>query len=133
MAVIGMVILIGIVVNNGIVLIDHINNHRREGLALDEAIAAGCADRMRPILMRAGTTILGLLPLAAFHDAHVGDAQYYPMARAICGGLAAGTLLTLLVLPAYYWLTVRWLARMRGKVRGANRPELPASLEGALE
>ena len=112
MAMIGVVILIGVVVNNGIVLIDHINNRRSAGLSLDDAILDACRDRLRPILMTAGTTILGLFPLAAFHGAHVAGAEYYPMARAISGGLASSTLLTLLVLPTYYRLAtigVQWL------------------------
>ena len=110
MAMIGMVILIGIVVNNGIVLVDHINNLRRRGYQLDQAVREGCADRLRPILMTAGTTILGLLPLSVLHGAHVGNAEYYPMARAISGGLASSTLLTLLVMPTYYRLTTLWSA-----------------------
>ncbi len=110
MAMIGMVILIGIVVNNGIVLVDHINNLRRAGWSLDRALVEGCGDRMRPILMTAGTTILGLLPLAVLGGAHVGDAEYYPMARAISGGLASSTLLTLLVMPTYYRLATVWTA-----------------------
>ncbi len=105
MAMIGIVILIGVVVNNGIVLIDHINNRRKEGLLLDQAIVEACGERLRPILMTAGTTILGLLPLAIFHGANVGGAEYYPMARAISGGLASSTVLTLLVLPTYYRLS----------------------------
>ncbi len=112
MAMIGVVILIGVVVNNGIVLIDHINNRRGAGLSLDNAIMDACRDRLRPILMTAGTTILGLSPLAVFHSAHVAGAEYYPMARAISGGLASSTLLTLLVLPTYYRLAtlgVDWL------------------------
>lgn len=112
MAMIGMVILIGIVVNNGIVLVDHINGRRKVGLSLDNAIMEGCSDRLRPILMTAGTTILGLLPLAVFHGAHVGDAEYYPMARAISGGLASSTLLTLLVMPTYYRLATLWASRL---------------------
>jgi HAE1 family hydrophobic/amphiphilic exporter-1 len=117
MAMIGMVILIGIVVNNGIVLVDHINGHRRNGVPLDKAIVDGCADRLRPILMTAGTTILGLLPLAVFHGAHVGDAEYYPMARAISGGLASSTLLTLLVMPTYYRLATLWSERIGSGLR----------------
>jgi HAE1 family hydrophobic/amphiphilic exporter-1 len=103
-----MVILIGIVVNNGIVLVDHINGRRKAGRSLDEAILEGGGDRLRPILMTAGTTILGLLPLAVFRGAHVGGAEYYPMARAISGGLASSTLLTLLVMPTYYRLATVW-------------------------
>jgi HAE1 family hydrophobic/amphiphilic exporter-1 len=112
MAMIGMVILIGIVVNNGIVLVDHINGYRRSGAGLDQSIIQGCGDRLRPILMTAGTTILGLLPLAVFHGAHVGDAEYYPMARAISGGLASSTLLTLLVMPTYYRVATLWAQRI---------------------
>ena len=119
MAMIGIIILIGIVVNNGIVLVDHINNHRRAGRGLEEAIIAGCEDRLRPILMTAGTTILGLLPLAVFHGAHVGDAEYYPMARAISGGLASSTVLTLIVLPTYYRLAVRWSGALRCSLRAS--------------
>jgi len=122
MAVIGIVILIGIVVNNGIVLVDHINNLRAVGMDLDEAILTGCSDRLRPILMTAGTTILGLLPLALFHGAHVGDAQYYPMARAISGGLASSTLLTLIVLPTYYRLATRWAEAFRHSLGAGLRP-----------
>ncbi|MFH2052708.1 MAG: efflux RND transporter permease subunit [bacterium] len=141
MAMIGMVILIGIVVNNGIVLVDHINGRRKAGLDLDSAIREGCGDRLRPILMTAGTTILGLLPLAVFHGAHVGDAEYYPMARAISGGLASSTLLTLLVMPTYYRLITVWAGRFATARRNwagggaADRSPLarvPAEIESPL-
>ncbi|MCP4293095.1 MAG: efflux RND transporter permease subunit [bacterium] len=121
MAMIGIVILIGVVVNNGIVLIDHVNNHRKAGMDLDSAIVQACGERLRPILMTAGTTILGLMPLAVFHGAHVAGAEYYPMARAISGGLASSTVLTLLVLPTYYRLATvlaQWLEK--GKLQWAQ-------------
>ncbi len=103
MAMIGIMILIGVVVNNGIVLVDYINNLRLSGMSrLDAIVTAGQA-RLRPILMTVATTIVGLLPLA------VGSAQiggegppYYPMARAIIGGLAFSTVVSLLVVPAFY-------------------------------
>jgi HAE1 family hydrophobic/amphiphilic exporter-1 len=114
MAMIGIVILIGIVVNNGIVLVDHVGRRLREGRDPAEALIAACSDRLRPILMTAGTTVLGLLPLALIKGTHLSGMEYYPMARAICGGLVVGTALTLLVLPAYYWLAVRWVSRVRG-------------------
>ena len=120
MAMIGIVILIGIVVNNGIVLVDHIGQRRRGGLNEEQALLTACSERLRPILMTAGTTILGLLPLALLKGTHLSGLEYYPMARAICGGLAVGTLLTLLVLPAYYWLATRWLARMKGMIQGGH-------------
>jgi len=119
---IGMVILIGIVVNNGIVLVDHIGGLRRRGMTLDDAVITGCGDRIRPILMTAGTTILGLLPLAVFHGAHVGGAEYYPMARAISGGLASSTLLTLLVIPTYYRLASIWAERLKAGIKGETKP-----------
>jgi HAE1 family hydrophobic/amphiphilic exporter-1 len=120
MAMIGMVILVGIVVNNGIVLIDHINHHRREGLGLEESILRGGRERFRPIMMTAATTILGLIPLAVGRN-HVGDAEMYPMARALIGGLLSSTLLTLIMLPVYYHLSEKLRAffgrLVRGKVR----------------
>ena len=108
MAFIGMVILIGVIVNNGIVLIDHVIRQRRAGRPLEEALLEGCQERLRPILMTAGTTVVGLLPLA-LSGAHMAEAKYYPMARALIGGLLSGTFLTLVVLPTYYRLTILWL------------------------
>ncbi|MCK4776617.1 MAG: efflux RND transporter permease subunit, partial [Candidatus Krumholzibacteria bacterium] len=114
MAMIGIVILIGVVVNNGIVLIDHINNFRRKGLSIEDAVIEGGRERFRPIVMTAATTVLGLFPLAV-GNAHIGNGQYYPLARAVMGGLISSTFLTLLVLPTFYVLgeNVRnYLARM---------------------
>ncbi|NBC26613.1 MAG: MMPL family transporter [Bacteroidetes bacterium] len=103
MAFIGILILMGIVVNNGIVLVDHINQLRREGLSRMEAVIQGGKDRMRPILMTAGTTVLGLVPLC-FGNTQIGGAgpPYFPMARAIVGGLTFSTIITLVVLPSIY-------------------------------
>ncbi len=117
---IGIVILIGIVVNNGIILIDHINHHRRAGLSRGEAILRGGEERFRPILMTALTTILGLVPLA-FGSASIGDGYYYPMARAVMAGLAASTVLTLLVLPTFYVIAERitlWNRRVWWRATG---------------
>ncbi len=103
MAMIGIMILIGVVVNNGIVLVDHINNLRQEGVARNEAIVIAGRDRLRPILMTVATTIVGLMPLAMGTTQVGGDGPpYYPMARAIIGGLAFSTLVSLLVVPALY-------------------------------
>jgi len=112
LAMIGVVILIGVVVNNGIILIDHINTHRRAGRSRDEAILIAGEERFRPILMTALTTILGLMPLA-FGKAAIGDGYYFPMARAVMSGLAASTVLTLLVLPTFYVLQERQLLWVR--------------------
>ncbi len=103
MAMIGSLILVGIVVNNGIVLIDHINNLRREGLDRRSAILRGCRDRFRPILMTATTTVVGLIPLA-MGNTSLFELRYFPMARTVMGGLIASTALTLVVLPTVYTL-----------------------------
>ena len=103
MAMIGIMILIGVVVNNGIVLVDHINNLRQEGVPRDRAIVTAGRDRLRPILMTVATTIVGLAPLAMGTTQVGGDGPpYYPMARAIIGGLAFSTVVSLLVVPALY-------------------------------
>lgn len=103
MATIGILILMGIVVNNGIVLIDHILHLRSEGMSRREAVIQGGKDRMRPILMTAGTTVLGLIPLCIGNTQIGGDGPpYFPMARAIVGGLTFSTVVTLIVLPSIY-------------------------------
>ena len=114
MARVGLIILIGIVVNNGIVLINHINNLRREGLARRPAILRGCEERMRPICMTAATTIVGLIPLAWGSGGLMG-LSYFPLARTVMGGLMASTVLTLIVLPTYYVVLDdlgRWVRRL---------------------
>ena len=124
-AMIGIVILIGIVVNNGIVLLDHINGLRRAGLPREQAILQGCRDRFRPILMTAATTILGLAPLAVGKTA-VADAYYFPLARAVMGGLTASTVLTLVVLPTFYVLAESWAVWARRALNwGLGRGPLP--------
>lgn len=122
MAWIGVLILIGVVVNNGIVLIDHINQLRGGGLSRYEAIVQAGGNRIRPILMTAGTTILSLVPLC-FTPIGIGGngPPYYPMARAIVGGLAFSTLVTLVILPTIYILLddMRvWARRVIAQSRG---------------
>ena len=85
MAKIGLLVLVGIVVNNGIVLIDHVNNLRRKGMARQQAILEGCRERFRPIIMTASTTVVGLIPLA-YGDSSMFDMRHFPMARAVMGG-----------------------------------------------
>ena len=103
MAWIGVLILIGVVVNNGIVLIDHINQLRARGLNRYDAIVQAGGNRIRPILMTAGTTILSLIPLCFTRIGIGGNGPPYdPMARAIVGGLAFSTLVTLIILPEIY-------------------------------
>jgi len=103
MAQIGLLILIGIVVNNGIVLIYKVHQLRGRGLERRAALLTAARDRLRPILMTTSTTVLGLLPLAVGGN-HVGDVLYYPLARTVIGGLLASTLLTLVLVPCLYTL-----------------------------
>ncbi|MCX7554474.1 efflux RND transporter permease subunit [Marinicella sp. S1101] len=107
MAGIGAMILVGVVVNNGIVLIDHINNLRKEGMSRFDAVVQGGLDRIRPVLMTVSTTVVGLLPLSVSVSAVGGGngPSYFPMARAIIGGLTFSTIISLILLPCIYcWL-----------------------------
>jgi HAE1 family hydrophobic/amphiphilic exporter-1 len=105
MAMIGILILIGVVVNNGIVLIDYVNQLRAGGMNRHDALVEAGAARLRPILMTAGTTVLSLVPLCVVTtQIGGGGPPYFPMARAIVGGLTFSTIVTLLVLPTIYVL-----------------------------
>ncbi len=99
---IGAVMLVGIVVNNAIVLIDTINRYRRGGLAKREAVVRAGHARLRPILMTTATTVLGLLPMAITFGQ--GAELRSPLAITVAGGLLLSTLLTLVVVPAAYML-----------------------------
>jgi len=128
MAMIGIMILIGVVVNNGIVLVDHINNLRIEGASRANAIIEAGRDRLRPILMTVATTIVGLTPLALGTTQIGGDGPpYYPMARAIIGGLAFSTVVSLLVVPALYIYFDNLAAWGRKVMRTARRQPAGAS------
>jgi HAE1 family hydrophobic/amphiphilic exporter-1 len=102
---IGVILLAGIVVNNGIVLIDYINTLRRRGLARDDAIRAAGKVRLRPILMTTLTTVLGLLPMAL--GLGEGAEIRSPMALTVIGGLSVGMVLTLFVIPTIYSAVAR--------------------------
>jgi len=97
---IGIILLAGIVVNNGIVLIDYINTLRRAGSERLDAIRTACRVRLRPILMTTLTTVLGLLPMAL--GIGEGAELQAPMARTVVGGLTVGMVLTLFVIPLLY-------------------------------
>jgi HAE1 family hydrophobic/amphiphilic exporter-1 len=121
MAWIGALILMGVVVNNGIVLIDYVNQLRAAGRSRHDAIVQAGRDRLRPILMTTGTTVLGLVPLCIGTTQIGGDGPpYFPMARAIVGGLTFSTVVTLLVLPTIYVLLDDLRSWARGIVRSAR-------------
>ncbi len=101
-ALIGVIILAGIVVNNAIVIVDYINQRKAAGLSSYEALVVSVKDRARPILMTALTTILGLVPLAL--GLGEGTEMNQPMGVAVIGGLISSTFLTLFVIPVVYSL-----------------------------
>lgn len=108
MAYLGILVLFGIVVNNGIILLDHINFLRRSGESRTEAIIQGGSDRLRPILMTAATSIFGMLPLTlpyifpTIFGGGSGSGYWEPVSLAVLGGLTTSTFLTLLILPPVY-------------------------------
>jgi len=124
MAAIGILILMGVVVNNGIVMIVHINQLRHEGHLRADALRLGAQERLRPVLMTMATAILGMLPLSLGGAvAWDNGPPYYPMARAIAGGLAFSTVVTLLALPCIYSLlddASLWLRRVIADARAGR-------------
>ena len=97
---IGFIMLVGIIVNNGIVMVEYINQLRREGVAKREAIITAGKTRLRPILMTAMTTIFAMTTMAFGSD--MGSDMGRPMAIVTIGGMIYGTLMTLVVVPCIY-------------------------------
>lgn len=124
MAGIGLVILVGVVVNNGIVLIDLVAELRRGGLTRTEALVAAGRERFRPVVMTALTTIVGLIPMAFGTTAIVGI-PYAPLGRSLMGGMLFSTVLTLVVVPVAYTVLDdlrNWFYRLSG-LGGDKQPE----------
>jgi cobalt-zinc-cadmium resistance protein CzcA len=97
---VGFISLFGVAVGNGLVLVSYIHELRQRGMACEEAITTGCLLRLRPVLMTALTTLLGLLPLAFAQG--IGAEVQRPLAVVVIGGTLSSTLLTLVVLPALF-------------------------------
>lgn len=97
---IGCILMAGVIVNNGIVIVDHINTLRKSEPDLASAVVAAGADRFRPVMMTALTTILGLVPLAFLTTGSA--ATFAGLGQALIGGLTVGTLLTLIIVPVFY-------------------------------
>ena len=130
MSFIGILVLMGVVVNNGIVMIEHINNLRRGGMGRTQALVEGSRERLRPIMMTMGTAILAMVPISLTDTQMFGNGpEYSPMARAIAGGLAFSTVVSLLFLPTIYAVlddlrnaVVRLIQRARGREVVAGTP-----------
>ena len=122
-AMIGSVMLAGIVVNNAIVLVDAVNQRRRSGMGRVEALVSAGSDRLRPILMTSATTILGLLPMAL--GLGEGAELRAPLAITVIGGLSVATLLTLVVIPVVYSLVDRKAEVMAATTQPAVQIDKP--------
>ena len=109
----GTVILIGIVVNNGILLVDYTNRLLRSGTELKEAVLKAGLRRVRPVLMTSLTTIFGLLPLALMRGE--GSEEWNSLGLAAIGGLSLSTLVTLILIPTLYYLAERRIQRLHSK------------------
>ncbi|HUG42180.1 MAG TPA: efflux RND transporter permease subunit [Longimicrobiales bacterium] len=135
-AYVGVIMMGGIVVNNSILLVDHVNHLRRtEGMALEAATVRGTLERVRPILMTSATTILGLLPLVLFSES-ANENIWNALAYALIGGLASSTILVLTVTPTLYMMFERAperrrVARLERESGLAPAPTAPTLLPGA--
>jgi hydrophobic/amphiphilic exporter-1 (mainly G- bacteria), HAE1 family len=122
-AAVGLLLLIGTVVNNGIVMLAHVNHYRGEGMARYDAMLKGCRERLRPVIMTALTTLFSLVPMVV-QKPSLGGVYYYSMALVIMGGLLLSTFLTLILLPTTITLVedgTNWVARMAERLLVAIR------------
>jgi multidrug efflux pump subunit AcrB len=110
-----LVLLVGIAVNNSIILLDFILRRRDEGVLRSEAVLEAVSVRFRPVMMTTFSTVAGMIPLA--FEWSLGAERFSPMAIAIIGGLTASSLLTLLVVPVFYTVLDDAGARMRSFVK----------------
>jgi HAE1 family hydrophobic/amphiphilic exporter-1 len=99
---VGLLVLMGVIVNNGIVLVDYTNLLRKRGYSLHDACVEAAGNRLRPILMTTLTTILGLLPMAFFPGE--GSEMTAPIGKTVLGGLSFGTVMTLFLMPTIYFI-----------------------------
>jgi len=128
----GILITVGIVVNNSIVMIDLVNQLRDRGMERREALLTGCTARLRPILMTSLTTLIGLIPMAFLATEGMGQ-MFAPIGQAVIGGLTTSTILTLALTPTLYaWFDDigAWLSAVRERAFALGRP-LPAGAGAA--
>lgn len=124
MSFIGLIMLVGIVVKNGIVLVDYINLNRERGMGIIRAVVNGGKSRLRPVIMTTATTVLGMLPLALSQSE--GSEMWRPMAITVIGGLTVSTLLTLLIIPVLYSMAAGFgVKRQSKKFRKKYANQLP--------
>jgi HAE1 family hydrophobic/amphiphilic exporter-1 len=134
---VGLLVLVGVIVNNGIVLVDYTNMLRKRGYGLNEACIEAAGNRLRPILMSTLTTILGLAPMAFFPGE--GSELVAPIGKTTLGGLSFGTLMTLFLMPTIYAIMNKrsdeWKAKAQARreriAAGLTRKQAKTQLQGA--
>ncbi|MDR0598823.1 MAG: efflux RND transporter permease subunit [Treponema sp.] len=124
---VGLLVLVGVIVNNGIVLVDYTNLLRKRGYGLVEACVEAAGNRLRPILMSTLTTILGLVPMAFFPGE--GSEIVAPIGKTVLGGLTFGTFMTLFLMPTIYVIINRRDDERRARAE-ARREAIAAGLRG---
>jgi cobalt-zinc-cadmium resistance protein CzcA len=119
---VGFIALFGVAVMNGVIMVANLNRLRDSGLPLMDAVIAGAGERLRPVLMTATVATVGMLPAALATG--VGSDVQRSLATVVAGGLLLATLLTLFVVPTYYFVMERWFARREAAeaIRGAESP-----------
>jgi HAE1 family hydrophobic/amphiphilic exporter-1 len=122
---VGLLVLVGVIVNNGIVLVDYTNLLRKRGVPLHEACVEAAGNRLRPILMSTLTTILGLVPMAFFPGE--GSEMVAPIGKTVLGGLSFGTLMTLFLMPTVYSIMNKRSDERKAKAE-ARRERIAAGL-----
>jgi HAE1 family hydrophobic/amphiphilic exporter-1 len=122
---VGLLVLVGVIVNNGIVLVDYTNLLRKRGYSLHDACVEAAGNRLRPILMSTLTTILGLVPMAFFPSE--GSVMTGPIGKTVLGGLSFGTLMTLFLMPSVYAIVNKRSEERRAKAE-ARRERIAAGI-----
>jgi cobalt-zinc-cadmium resistance protein CzcA len=119
---VGFIALFGVAVQNGIIMISNINRVREQGLALHEAVLTGAVERFRPVLMTATVATVGMLPAALATG--IGTDVQRALATVVVGGLVISTMLTLIILPTYYFALERFVERRRTRALPAPEEEI---------
>ncbi len=122
----GIIMMFGIVVSNGVLLVDYTNVLRRRGALLQNAVVTAARTRLRPILMTSLATIFGLLPMAI--GLGTGGETNAPLARAVVGGLSVSTLLTVFLIPTLYMILEEWVPRDLEEERHQSTPATPRAV-----
>ena len=122
--VVGLLVLVGTIVNNGIVLVDYTGLLQRRGLNIEEACVQAAKSRLRPILMSTLTTVLALIPMA--FNSGEGSAQMQPIGQTVLGGMTFGSAMTLLLMPTLYYVFYKGKEKRSKKRDEQERVQLQA-------